>query len=87
MSPSQLSEHSRRKFINKAARSVVAASIFPNIIQAAGEIAQDQLHWLKRPDHYGPNDQVQVALIGAGGMGNADADTCITVPGSGGTRR
>ena len=27
------------------------------------------------------NDQVQVALIGAGNMGVADASTCITVPG------
>jgi predicted dehydrogenase len=36
---------------------------------------------LSRPEQYSPNDLVQVALIGAGGMGNADADTCITVPG------
>ena len=36
---------------------------------------------MKRDLTYGPNDQVQIALIGAGGMGNADADTATSLPG------
>ena len=32
-------------------------------------------------DYYSPNDTIQVALIGAGGMGTADANTAISVPG------
>ncbi|MFI5156310.1 MAG: Gfo/Idh/MocA family protein [Chitinophagales bacterium] len=81
MNPSRSSGHSRRKFINKAARSLVAASILPNLIKAAGESEPIRINRLSRPEQYSPNDLVQVALIGAGGMGNADADTCITVPG------
>jgi len=73
------SGHSRRKFINTLTQGVLATSIAPDILMAAGNHPDLQL--LKRPDQYGANDQVQIALIGAGGMGNADADTCITVPG------
>jgi hypothetical protein len=70
---------SRRKFINKITQSVLATAIVPDILTAAGKNPGIQL--LKRSDTYSANDHVQVALIGAGGMGNADADTCSTVPG------
>src|SRR5258706_14835967 len=73
------SGHSRRKFINKVTQGVLATAFVPDILSAAGKTAGIQL--LKRPENYSANDHVQIALIGAGGMGNADADTCITVPG------
>ena len=36
---------------------------------------------MRNKQYHAANDQVQVALIGSGGMGVADATTCITVPG------
>jgi predicted dehydrogenase len=32
-------------------------------------------------NYYSPNDNIQIALIGAGGMGTADANTAISLPG------
>jgi len=36
---------------------------------------------LQRKARYSANDQVQLALIGAGGMGNADMQTALRIPG------
>jgi len=72
------SGNSRRKFINKITQTVLASTIVPEVLSAAGKKTERQL---KRAETYSANDNVQVALIGAGGMGNADAETCITVPG------
>src|SRR5215468_1491029 len=72
------SGQSRRKFIHKVTKGLIGASLAPEIIRAAD---REQNEWLQRTETFLPNDNVQVALIGAGGMGNADADTCITVPG------
>lgn len=33
------------------------------------------------PKKYGPNDQINLALIGAGGMGSSDTRTALSVPG------
>jgi predicted dehydrogenase len=73
------SGHSRRKFINQAVKGVLAGSVAPHIVTAGGK--EQNLQLLKRAASYTANDQVQIALIGAGGMGHADTDTCITVPG------
>ncbi|MCK7558142.1 Gfo/Idh/MocA family oxidoreductase [Chitinophaga sedimenti] len=72
--------NSRRGFITKLAKSMVGATLLPNIITAADR--QRNLMLLSREKgHYSPNDNIQIALIGAGGMGTADANTAITVPG------
>src|SRR5690606_38685707 len=72
--------NSRRGFITKLAKGVVGASLLPNIITAADR--KRSLEQLRRQkDHYSANDQIQIALIGAGGMGTADASTAIQVPG------
>ncbi|HVK96714.1 MAG TPA: Gfo/Idh/MocA family oxidoreductase [Flavisolibacter sp.] len=73
------SMNSRRSFIDKVTKSVVAASIFPSIVSAADK--KRNLESLTRDQKFTPNNQIQIALIGAGGMGIADADTAITVPG------
>ncbi|WP_145711247.1 Gfo/Idh/MocA family protein [Chitinophaga japonensis] len=71
---------SRRGFISKFAKSVVGASLLPNIITAADR--QRNIRSLSRANEkYSANDQVQLAVIGAGGMGTADVNTAITVPG------
>jgi predicted dehydrogenase len=70
--------NSRRGFITKFAKGVVGASLLPNILTAADK----QRSLLSRvKEKYSANDQIQIALIGAGGMGTADTNTAITVPG------
>ena len=67
---------SRRKFIGNLAKGLTAVAIAPSAALAA----QQREFLLKRPA-YSPNDNIQLALIGAGGMGNADTSTAVTVPG------
>ena len=68
----------RRGFISRLAKAVAGASLLPNIITAADK----QRHLLQRiPGKYSANDQIQIALIGAGGMGTSDTNTAISVPG------
>lgn len=73
------SSQSRRKFLHKAIGGLLGASMLPAVLSATEKTKKWE--WLKRAPSLGPNDQIQLALIGAGAMGNADADTCITVPG------
>lgn len=78
--PVNSNESSRRHFISKFAKGVVGASLLPSIITAADR--KRNVESLSRlNEKYSANDQIQVALIGAGGMGTADANTAITVPG------
>lgn len=78
--PENSNNKSRRGFITKLAKGVVGASLLPNIITAADR--RRNLESLSRANvKYSANDQIQIALIGAGGMGTADANTAITVPG------
>lgn len=71
--------NSRRKFIQKVTGSVLAASI-PGIIKASGK--PDKFEGLSLRNYYSPNDNIQIAVIGVGGMGTADANTAMTVPGA-----
>lgn len=75
-----INDSSRRSFIGNLTKAAVGASLFPALISAADK--KRNLQALARtPQKFSANDQIQIALIGAGGMGNADADTAITVPG------
>ena len=71
---------SRRKFIANVSKGLVSASFFPSIITSKDK-KNHLKDWMRRTEHHGFNDQVQIALIGAGGMGFADAVTCLAVPG------
>ena len=68
---------SRRKFIKGIAGSALAATI-PQIVKASRNERTEQL---KLRDYYSANDNINVALIGAGGMGTGDAQTARSVPG------
>jgi predicted dehydrogenase len=70
--------NSRRAFLEKLSKGVAASTLLPGIVNAAEK--HRHVLWLKR-EHYSANDQVQIALIGAGGMGNADAETATSIPG------
>src|SRR3954467_1000878 len=71
---------SRRSFITNVTKGMIGATMLPSIITSRDR--QKNLKELFRPkEHYGANDQLQIALIGSGGMGVADTNTSITVPG------
>jgi predicted dehydrogenase len=77
-----MSKHNktRRSFLTDAAKAAIGVTFIPNIITAKDRIRN--LKSLQREkDFYSANDQIQIALIGSGGMGVADATTAITVPG------
>src|SRR5690606_5161527 len=73
-------QNSRRTFIQRITTGVVGASLVPGVLQAS-ELEEAKHEWLKRKQAFSPNDHIQIAVIGAGGMGQADANTAITVPG------
>ncbi|MEP6947685.1 MAG: Gfo/Idh/MocA family oxidoreductase, partial [Ginsengibacter sp.] len=73
-------ENSRRSFITNVTKGVIGASIIPSVATAKERKHHiDEL--IRSKQNFTANDQVQIALIGSGGMGVADATTCLTVPG------
>jgi predicted dehydrogenase len=71
---------SRRSFITNVTKSVIGASLFPSIVTARDKQRYSQ-ELARKQQNFTANDQLQIALIGAGGMGTADTNTAITVPG------
>ena len=72
------SRHTRRSFLGTLAAGALASGIKPTIL-SADERRIELLHRMARQTS--PNDTIQLAVIGAGGMGNADVDTALEVPG------
>ena len=72
-----MDKNSRRRFIKGITGTALAASV-PNLIKASGNLKEEKL---KLRDYYSANDNINVALIGSGGMGTADAQTVKSVPG------
>lgn len=72
-------QSTRRNFIRKMATGVAGMALAPEVMGAAG--GNNRIEELSRNNKYGPADTIRLALIGAGGMGLADANTAITVPG------
>jgi predicted dehydrogenase len=73
-------DNSRRSFIANVTKGVIGASIIPSIATAKGSKQHiDEL--IRTRQNFTANDQVQIAVIGSGGMGVADGITCLTVPG------
>lgn len=70
---------SRRNFLkNMTAASAAMAlgtSVFANSRQSS------PFEYLKRESRFGPNDQINLALVGAGGQGSADTDVALQIPG------
>ena len=65
----------RRTFIRKAALASASAAIVSGLPGAA--TAKSPFHYLKRTLHAGASDTIHIALIGAGGMGSTDTNTCL----------
>lgn len=69
------SSNSRRKFISKLAAGTTLLTGLPAFINAT------TTYPLSRRSAFSANDQINLAIIGAGGMGRADTDTALSVPG------
>ena len=73
------SESSRRSFIRKLATTSAAVAIGTDVFSA--EKSSAYFESLIRDFKPGINDQINIALIGAGGMGTQDTITALKVPG------
>lgn len=71
-------ESSRRKFLKSFATSAAAATIGSNVFASGSQTRYFEHLKRNRP---GSNDNINIALIGAGGMGTQDTITALTVPG------
>lgn len=72
-----MSRHNRREFLHRLSRGTIGLASAGAI--ANGVEARPAGYLRRRP--YSPNDNVQIALIGTGGMGTANVDTAISIPG------
>ena len=68
----------RRSFLSKMASAAVAAGATPHLLAASN---RRTVEVLRSPRRRTANDQIQLAVIGAGGMGMVDVDTAVSVPG------
>jgi predicted dehydrogenase len=70
----------RRSFLTDTGKAAIGATFIPNIITVHDRVRNAKA--LQREHStYSANDQLQIALIGSGGMGVADATTALSVPG------
>jgi len=69
---------SRRSFVGSLAAGALAAGATPKILSAADRRLP---HLIAARQYQSANDQIQLAVIGAGGMGMADVATATQVPG------
>lgn len=69
---------SRRTFVGKLAAGALATGAMPTVLSAA---ARRDVFTLASHRYQSANDQIQLAVIGAGGMGMADVNTALRVPG------
>ena len=71
---------SRRNFIRKIAGTALATSVAPSLMASSREIRFLESPFYEKKN-YGPNDQVNVAIIGMGIMGFNNALWTLQVPG------
>ena len=78
MTPASNAGTTRRSFLGKMATAALAAGATPHLLSASDRREVEVL--LSRP-FQSVNDQIQLAVIGAGGMGMTDVNTALEVPG------
>src|SRR4051812_6225025 len=72
-------ESSRRSFIKKLATTTAAVAAGTSVFAADHPLKPFSI--LKRPLGHSLNDQINIALIGAGGMGTQDTIVALQIPG------
>lgn len=73
-----MTQESRRSFLSKLAAGSVAAAAAPGLLSATAGARVRRMRSTKRRS---ANDQIQIAIIGAGGMGTIDVDTALSIDG------
>ena len=69
---------SRRSFLGNLGAAALAAGATPHLLIAD---ARRRVAERMARQYRSPNDQISLAVIGAGGMGRADVSTALRVPG------
>jgi predicted dehydrogenase len=72
-------EPSRRNFLRKLGTATAAVAIGQNVF--AADKKNEVFAYLKRQAGISANDQVNIALIGAGGQGSEDTNVALKIPG------
>jgi predicted dehydrogenase len=72
-----MKKQGRRKFIKSMATGALATAVSPTILKAD----EGRREVLQRAQQYSANDHIQIAVIGAGGMGVEDTRTALMIPG------
>lgn len=76
----KIPESSRRGFIKKLAASTAAVAVSTNVFSSPAE--SNSAHFLIHKRQFpSSNSNINIALIGAGGMGRQDTDTALKIPG------
>ncbi|MBE7178750.1 MAG: Gfo/Idh/MocA family oxidoreductase, partial [Mucilaginibacter polytrichastri] len=73
------SQKSRRGFLKKLTTTAVATAAGSQLLGSQQGV--QQFEYLQRRFGASPNDNINLALIGAGGMGSSDTNTALQVPG------
>ena len=68
----------RRTFLRSLAAGALAAGATPHVMSAS---ERRRVHTLPVKRRVSTNDQIQLAVIGAGGMGTVDVTTALRIPG------
>ena len=74
------SKHSRRKFMRRLGQGTLAAagaSAIPSLAHSNDNVTSIG----RSVDSFSANDQIQIAVIGNGGMGRANVNTALKIPG------
>jgi predicted dehydrogenase len=74
------SKKSRRSFIKKAVGSALLSTTVPSLFSKPGKVIELRNEPLSTKK-YGPNDQVNIAVIGMGIMGFSNAESSLKIPG------
>jgi predicted dehydrogenase len=72
-------ESSRRSFIKNIAAATASVAVGNNLF--AADKSAFYAEKLARTLKFGPNDQINIALIGGGGMGTNDTNVALQIPG------
>jgi predicted dehydrogenase len=72
-------ESSRRSFIKNLATATAVMAIGEKTLAASPGIVKSNI--LNRDLKFSPNDRINLALIGAGGMGSNDTNVALQIPG------
>ncbi len=73
-----MSRSSRRSFLHKLAWGSAAMACGVELLGRQPDVLPE---WLSRRRSFSANDHIQIAVIGAGGMGIADVTTALSIPG------